>query len=252
MSTVGVLHTVPGLAPTFDDLIRAEAPGLRRVHVADAWLLDTARREGVTAAVQEAVVAHVRHLVAAGARAVLVTCSSIGEAAEAADAAVDVPVVRVDAAMAGEAVALATAPGARGRIAVLATLPSTLGPTGRLVERAVRHAEIEATGPAAEGSAAGPAAEGGAAGPEAGGSAGRRVEVTATVVEGAADAGDRGDRDRVEELVAAAVVEAAAGVDVIVLAQASMARAAARTDVAVPVLSSPAGGVAALLRAARP
>jgi hypothetical protein len=36
---------------------------------------------------------------------------------------------------------------------------------------------------------------------------------------------------------------------VVVLAQASMARAAALADVAVPVLSSPAGGVAALLEA---
>jgi hypothetical protein len=217
---VGLLHTVPGLAATFDDLIREQAPDLRRMHVADAWLLDTARREGVTPAVERAVVTHVRHLVAAGARAVLVTCSSIGEAAEAADATVDVPVVRVDAAMADRAVTLARAPGARGRIAVLATLPSTLGPTGRLVERASR----------------------GAAG---------AVQVTAAVVEGAAEAGDRGDRDRVEELVAAAVVDAASGVDVIVLAQASMARAASRTDVAVPVLSSPAGGVAALLTAVR-
>lgn len=234
MSTVGVLHTVPGLASTFDDLIRERAADLRRIHVADGWLLDTARRAGVTAAVEEAVVAHVRHLVAMGARAVLVTCSSIGEAAESADKTVDVPVVRVDAAMAGEAVALATAPGARGRIAVLATLPSTLGPTGRLVERAARRAE----GTAAEGTRAGAAASGG-------------IEVVAAVVAGAAEAADRGDRDRVEELVAAAVVEAAAGVDVIVLAQASMARAAARTDVAVPVLSSPAGGVAALLKAAR-
>lgn len=214
MSTVGLLHTVPSLAPTFDDLVRDAAGDLRRIHVADAWLLDTARREGVTPAVEGAVAAHVRHLAAAGARAVLVTCSSIGEAAERAAATVDVPVVRVDAAMADEAVAAATVPAARGRIAVLATLPSTLGPTGRLVERAAR---------------------------------GRAVTVTATVVDGAAEANDRGDRDRVEELVAAAVARADA--DVVVLAQASMARAAARVDVAVPVLSSPAGGVAALLRA---
>jgi hypothetical protein len=71
--------------------------------------------------------------------------------------------------------------------------------------------------------------------------------VSATVVAGAAEAHDRGDRDRVDGLVAAAVVAAAARADVVVLAQASMARAAAHIDVAVPVLSSPAGGVAALL-----
>lgn len=214
MTTVGLLHTVPALATTFDDLVRAQAPDLRRIHVADAWLLDTARREGVTSTVERTVADHVRHLAARGADAVLVTCSSIGEAAELAASTVDPPVLRVDAAMAGEAVAVAAA--ARGRIAVLATLPSTLGPTGRLVERAAR----------------------GTAGP---------VEVTATVVDGAAEANDRGDRERVDDLVAEAVLHTDA--DVIVLAQASMARAAARVDVAVPVLSSPAGGVAALLRA---
>jgi hypothetical protein len=218
MTVVGLLHTVPSLAVTFDDLVRDAAPDLRRIHVADAWLLDTARRDGVTPAVRETVAVHVRHLVSLDARAVLVTCSSIGEAAEAAASTVDIPVVRVDAPMAEEAAVIAAAPGSRGRITVLATLPSTLGPTGRLVERAV---------------------------------GGRPIEVTASVVDGAAEAGDRGDRDRVDELVAAALVGAAADADVVVLAQASMARAAARVDVAVPVLSSPAGGVEALLTAAR-
>jgi hypothetical protein len=224
MTVLGLLHTVPALAATFDDLIRDAAGDLRRIHVADAWLLDTARRAGVTSTVEETVAAHVRHLVSAGASAVLVTCSSIGEAAELAGSTVNVPVVRVDAAMADEAVALATGPGARGRIAVLATLPSTLGPTGRLVQRAVDRTggEVEVAATVVP-------------------------TVVATVVDGAAEANDRGDRDRVDQLVAAAIARVDA--DVIVLAQASMARAAARVDLAVPVLSSPAGGVAALLRA---
>ncbi|MFU8850394.1 aspartate/glutamate racemase family protein [Micromonospora sp. SL1-18] len=217
-ATAGLLHTVPALATAFDDLIRASAADVRPIHVADAWLLDTARRDGVTPAVRDAVTAHVRHLESAGAAAVLVTCSSIGEAAEAAAERVGVPVIRVDAAMAGEAVTIASGRGARGRIAVLATLSSTLGPTGRLVERAATAAH-------------------------------RSVEVTAELVAGAAEAHDRGDRERVETLVAAAVSRAAADADVVVLAQASMARAAALSDVSVPVLSSPAGGVASLLRA---
>lgn len=216
MKTVGLLHTVPSLAAMFDDLIRASAADLRRIHVADAWLLDTARRDGVTSGVRDTVVRHVKQLESLGADAVLVTCSSIGEAAETAAGQVGVPVVRIDAAMADEATLIATRPGARGRIAVLATLSSTLGPTGRLVERATRVAR-------------------------------QPVEVTAELVAGAAEAHDRGDRERVECLVAAAVVRAAAGADVVVLAQASMAGAAARADVPVAVLSSPAGGVAALL-----
>jgi aspartate/glutamate racemase len=217
-ATAGLLHTVPALAARFDADLAAAVPGARRVHVVDGWLLATAIASGVTAEVEAAVRAHVRHLAAAGADAVLVTCSSIGEAAEAAAGAVGVPVLRVDAPMAREAVALATAPGARGRIAVLATLASTLGPTRRLVER----------------TAAGD---------------GPPVDVAARVVEGAAAARDAGDDDRADRLVAATVVEAAAGADVVVLAQASMAGAAARATAAVPVLTSPAGGVAALAAA---
>jgi prephenate dehydrogenase len=101
---------------------------------------------------------------------------------------------------------------------VLATLASTLGPTGRLVERAAR-------------------------------AAGAAVQVDARVVDGAAAARDAGDGDRADDLVARAVAGAAAGADAVVLAQASMAGAAARADVAVPVLTSPAGGVAALVDA---
>ena len=216
-ATAGLLHTVPGLAATFDGLVAA-APGggIRRVHIADAWLLDTARRDGVTPQVQAAVTAHLGHLAAAGADAVLVTCSSIGEAAEQAASQVPVPVLRVDAPMATQAVALATAAGTAGRIAVLATLTSTLGPTGRLVERAARDA-------------------------------GRELRVTAEVVDGAAEAADAGDRERVTDLVAAAVRRVAAQADVIVLAQASMAAAAERAAVDTPVLSSPVSGARALL-----
>lgn len=216
--TAGLLHTVPALAARFDADLDAASPGLRRVHVVDGWLLATAVTSGVTPEVEAAVLAHVRHLAAAGASAVLVTCSSVGEAAEAAAAYVDLPVLRVDAPMAREAVAVASAPGARGRVAVLATLASTLGPTGRLVERA-------------------------AAG------AGAPVAVDARVVDGAAAARDYGDGDRADDLVARAVTEAAAEADVVVLAQASMAGAAERARAAVPVLTSPAGGLAALVAA---
>ncbi|WP_175499566.1 aspartate/glutamate racemase family protein [Cellulomonas marina] len=219
---VGLLHTVPALAARFDADLERALPGTPRVHVVDADLLATAVVSGVTPAVRSAMRAHVAHLVARGAAAVLVTCSSIGEAAEEAAGAVDVPVVRVDAAMAREAVARASAPGARGRVAVLATLASTLGPTGRLVERTAAGADL-----------------------------GSGVVVDARVVAGAAEARAAGDEDRADALVAAAVGEAAQEADVVVLAQASMAGAAARAQVDVPVLTSPAGGVADLVAAAR-
>jgi aspartate/glutamate racemase len=215
---VGVLHTVPALAGTFESLIQQALPGSRQVHLADASLLADARRIGVTEDVTRRVDAHIRSLIDGGADAVLVTCSSIGEAVEAAASRVGVPVLRVDAPMAEEAARMAAeaAPGSDrpGRVAVLATLQATLGPTGRLLERAA----------AAVGN----------------------VAVEATVVAGAIEARESGDQAGHDELVLRAARAAAGWADVVVLAQASMAAALRGESLAVPVLTSPQGGVEAL------
>lgn len=212
---VGLLHTVPGLAATFHSLVEQAVPGARVEHVVDPSLLQTAIDTGVTPEVHERIGAHIRHLVDTGAEAVLVTCSSIGEAVESEAAKAGVPVLRVDTSMARRAVELATEAGAAagrpGRIAVLATLAATLGPTGRLLEREA---------------------------------AGADVDVATTLVEGAVAARESGDQATHDALIRDAV--AAADADVIVLAQASMATAAADADTTTPVLTSPEGAVAAL------
>lgn len=219
----GLLHTVPALAPTFDALVADAVPGSSREHVVDAWMLETAIAEGVTPEVEARVASHLRHLADSGADAILVTCSSIGEAAETAAAAVGVPVVRVDAAMAADAARLAGG----GRIAVLATNTATLGPTTRLIEREASAQGVDAT-------------------------------VIASVVEGAAAARAAGDQATHDRLIAEAVRAAASPVDgadaaaVLVLAQASMAPAAESAGVRIPVLTSPAGGVARLAEALTP
>ena len=227
----GLLHTVPALAPTFDALVADAVAGTNREHVVDAWMLETAIAEGVIPAVRDRVAVHLRHLADSGADAILVTCSSIGEVAEEAAADLAVPVIRVDAAMAGEAAHLAAdasrASGVAARIAVLATNTATLGPTTRLIER-----EAAAQGVAAT--------------------------VTATVVDGAAAARASGDQAAHDRLIADAVRAAANPADgedaaaVLVLAQASMAAAAESAGVDLPVLTSPAGGVARLAEALTP
>ena len=131
---VGVLHTVPALVPVFHGLLTAQRDDLDIVHVADPSLLSRAIAGGITDDISADLRTHLGALRAGGATAVLVTCSSIGEAATDAAAAVGVPLVRVDAAMAAEAVRRARA--GRGRVLVLATLAATLGPTSRLVEAA--------------------------------------------------------------------------------------------------------------------
>ncbi|MFI9628982.1 aspartate/glutamate racemase family protein [Streptomyces sp. NPDC052042] len=98
-----------------------------------------------------------------------------------------------------------------GRVVVLAALAATLAPTlGLLAEEAGE----------------------------------RGVDVRSVLVAGAWERFTAGDRTGFLDLVAAAA-DAVADADVIVLAQASMADAAARATTRIPVLSSPRSGLAA-------
>lgn len=223
---IGLVHTVPQLAARFDGDLRAGTAGdLVITHVVAAELLDTAIRSGVDDTVTGELRSHLQHLAGRGADPVLVTCSSIGEAAESAAPDVDATVIRVDRAMASEAAATverASMPGeAMPPVAVLATLEATLGPTGRLIAEELNRRGTDAP-------------------------------VAARVVAGAVDARQRGDRAEHDRLIAAEIARAeASGCAVIVLAQASMATALdVLGTVSVPVLTSPPSAVRATLRAA--
>ena len=217
---LGLLHTGAMHPPVFDALVAERIAnderlrGAQQVHVTDAWLLDTAIADGVTPLVIDRIERHVRALAERGATAVLITCSSIGEATEEIARTAPLPVVRVDTAMAAAAV---TEAGRRGvGITVIATLTSTLGPTSRLIERAAT---------------------------------GTDVGVRSVVVEDAVARREAGDQRGHDELVLAAIRQALAEDTVVVLAQASMARALPAPDER--VFSSPVSAVGALLAAAR-
>lgn len=144
MSGAGILHTVPALAGAFQADLTGWQPGIELVHIADPWLLAIAIRTGADDRVRARIAGHLRHLADSEVEAILVTCSSIGEAVEAVADAVQIPVLRVDRPMAVNAVEIAdraagAGPSGRvavpGRIAVLATLQATLGPTSRLIEK---------------------------------------------------------------------------------------------------------------------
>ena len=217
MSTIGFVHTVLSLPATFTELAGELVPEADVFHIADETLLSNTRREGrLTPATKRRVLGYVESAAEAGADLVVVTCSSIGPAVDASRAFLDVPVLRIDEPMADEAVRIGS------RIGVVATLSSTLEPTAELVRRRAHEA-------------------------------GKEVEVTARVCDGAFEALQAGDRDRHDELVREGLREVIAGSDVVVLAQASMARVLETLgDVDVPVLSSPRLGmqrVAELVRA---
>jgi Asp/Glu/hydantoin racemase len=135
----------------------------------------------------------------------MVTCSSIGPAVEAAAKLIGVPVLRVDQPMADKAVV------AGKKIGVVATLRTTLEPTADLIQRRA-------------------------------GNTGKKIEVISKLSEGAFEALMAGDAAAHDAKVAAALRGLSEQVDVIVLAQASMARVVDTLkpeDKRVPILASP-------------
>ena len=204
--TLALIHTSATLVPVFQQLCAEHLPGVQTFNIVDDSLVRTITRAGaLTPAVARRVVGYVGSAEAGGADYVLVTCSSIGAAVEAAAGLAGVPVLRVDQPMADQAVQIGR------RIGVIATLPTTLEPTSDLVRRRAALA-------------------------------GKEIELTSVLCEGAFEALMSGDAARHDALVAAALKELATNVDVVLLAQASMARVVdtlAPADRTVPILASP-------------
>jgi hypothetical protein len=212
MIRIACLHTVDSNATLFDEALRAIGPtGVALRHAVRADLLAAAEREGrLTPEIAAETLAVLRGL-CAEADAVLLTCSTLGPAAERAALDAPVPVLRVDAALAAEAVK------AGGRVVVLCAVATTVEPTRRLFEAAAR-----ATG----------------------------ADVSVAVVPEAWDAFKAGEADRYRTLVArAAAVAREDGATQVALAQASMAGAAALLPAAIRPLTSPAVGLAAAVSA---
>lgn len=206
MAAIALIHTSPAVLPTFKALSDELLGGHRTFNVVDESLLCDIQRDGkLAAATAKRLIHHVTNAGEAGAEFVLVTCSSMGRAVEASRVATTATVLRVDEPMAAKAVALGR------RVGVIATLPSTLEPTADLIQRTANLV-------------------------------GNEVSVHSVLVEGAFAAVISGDGRTHDELVSKALRELAGRVDVIVLAQASMARvvdALSPAEKPVPILASP-------------
>jgi len=205
--TLGLIHTSATLVPVFAQLCKDKLPNVDVFNIADDSLIkDVIRRGELTPQTARRVIQHVASAEEAGADYILVTCSSIGRAVETAASQVKVPVLRVDQPMADKAVQTGK------KIGVIATLPTTLEPTADLIQRRAAKA-------------------------------GREITLTSRLCEGAFDALMSGDGAKHDAMVAAALKELSKQVDVIVLAQASMARVVdglSAADKRVPILASPA------------
>ena len=206
LKKLGLVHTSATLVPLFAALCKEKLPGVEVFNIADDSLGKGIREAGsITPTISKRVAGYIESAELAGADYIMVTCSSIGPAVEAAAKQRGVPVLRVDLPMAEQAVQTGR------RIGVVATLRTTLEPTADLISRRAV-------------------------------AAGKQIELTARLAEGAFEALMSGDAATHDAKVTALLRELSQQVDVIVLAQASMARvvdALAAEDKRVPILASP-------------
>jgi Asp/Glu/hydantoin racemase len=201
-----LIHTVPSLVDVFHELCQEILPNVQIIHVADQILLTHILEQGrPSPAIYQRVAEHVVAAQAVGANAVLCTCSSISPCVEVARPMVSIPVLKVDEAMVDRAIELGE------DIGVIATVSTTLGPTAELVQE---RASV----------------------------AGKAVRVKSVLCEGAYDALFAGDPETHDNIVLDHLRKLMAQVDVVLLAQASMARVLDKIpeeERKVPILSSP-------------
>ncbi len=200
------VHTVPSLVGTFNDLAKELLPGVETLHIADEMLLKVVlAQSGLSPFIFQRVADHVVAAERAGADAVQCTCSSISPCVDAARPLVGIPVLKIDEPMVEKAIH------AGRRIGVAATVPTTLKPTTELVyERAA--------------------------------ALGVTVQVESALVEGAFAALQAGDAAAHDQMILQVLRGLASRNDVVILAQASMARVAAlipAEEQTAPILSSP-------------
>ena len=188
MSKLAIIHTTPATVESMKALASEVLPGCDLVNfVDDSILPQLASNGGDLREVEERLIHYARFAEQVGADVILEACSSVGEVVNKMQAAVSIPIVRIDEAMAEEAVQ-------RGnRLGVAATLQTTLAPTARLLQAKAA-------------------------------AAGRQVEITPLLIEGAYQKLMAGDREGHDTLLIEKLQDLARDMDVVVLAQASMAR----------------------------
>lgn len=188
MKKIGVIHTTKATVDSLTELIKSKIEDVEVYNILDDSILRDMAGEKDTGMVRWRWLEYAKILEKLGMDIILSACSTVGGFAEEADHELRVPVLRIDEAMAEKAVAQGE------KIGVFATLNSTLNPTVSLIKRKAEKA-------------------------------GRTVSVWAVLVEGAYDALMSQNKELHDSKIAEALKGCQGEVDVIVLAQASMASA---------------------------
>lgn len=189
---LGILHTTAVTIDPLKSLAQELIPDCEVFNMLDDSILkELIENRGDLASVEQRVFSYIEIAAQNGADLILGACSSIGGLMHQAQALADVPVLRIDDAMAEHAVQ-------NGKnLAVVATLFTTLSPTVELLQTKANEL-----------------------GPE--------ISVTPHLVKSAYEALVRGDLELHDSILASRLREIYFTADLVVLAQASMARVTMR------------------------
>jgi Asp/Glu/hydantoin racemase len=210
---IALIHATPVAMEPISQAFAAGWPQARITHLLDdALSTDLAAEGSLTERMVERFVTLARYSAGCGADAILFTCSAFGPAIEAARAAVALPVLKPNEAMFDEALE------AGRRIGLISTFEPSIPSMVRELEDEARRRQVA-------------------------------LSIRSRSVPNAMAALQRGDADLHDQLIAATGAEFA-DCDVVMLAQFSMARAAARFRSAPGrrLLTSPGSAVARLKR----
>jgi len=200
-----VLSTVKILEKVFLEVL----PGVKRINIVDeSLLLEVIKAGKITKKVSKRLCNYFIFAEEIGADVILNACSSVSEVVDLSRPFVNIPILKIDEPMAEKSIKLGT------NIGVVATLITTLGPTSRLVKS--KSIELK-----------------------------KEVKIEERLCKGAFEALVSGDIKKHDELIIKNIEEISNRIDIIVLAQASMARIIPQLSdqVKEKILSSPRFGV---------
>ena len=212
MKKVVAIYTGHGLMDNVKAMFAEQMPDCRLINIIDDSLIaDVIENNEVQPAVTRRLLQYYQTAADMGADVIFNTCSSVGDLVAVGQKLVDVPIVRIDESMAREAVTNYQS------IGVIATIPTTLDPTVRLLK-------------------------------EQAALIGKEVSIVDGLADGAYQALVNGKPEEHDQRIADVAQKLSQEVDAIVLAQGSMARMEKKLAeiTGIPVLSSISRGVTAV------
>lgn len=207
--SVAVIHTSFVSVDTLKELFKEIIPEVEMINIVDDSLLKEVMANGqITPAIVRRISTYAQQAEALGVDLILNQCSSVTEAVDVARSMLKIPYIKIDEAMAEEAVTIG------GRISVVATVASTMGPSVRLIERTAKTMN-------------------------------KQVDIRRCLIDGALDVlMKEGNKEKHNKMVLDEIERIVDDSDVIVLAQGSMIVLLPHLKhIKIPVLTSPRSGV---------